>query len=45
MRAEGVKRGQALKSLSLSALIRPYGQRRQRDFFVRHLLGVEPRAN
>ena len=23
----------------------PYGQRRQRDFFVRHLLGVEPRAN
>lgn len=22
----------------------PYGQRRQRDFFVRHLLGVEPRA-
>jgi dipeptidyl aminopeptidase/acylaminoacyl peptidase len=21
----------------------PYGQRRQRDFFVRHLLGVEPR--
>ena len=22
----------------------PYAQRRQRDFFVRHLLGVEPRA-
>jgi dipeptidyl aminopeptidase/acylaminoacyl peptidase len=22
----------------------PYGQRRQRDFFVRHLLGVEPRG-
>jgi len=22
----------------------PYGQRRQRDFFVRHLLGVEPRS-
>ena len=21
----------------------PYGQRRQQDFFVRHLLGVEPR--
>ncbi|MFT5527523.1 MAG: dipeptidyl-peptidase-4 [Pirellulaceae bacterium] len=23
----------------------PYGVRRRRDFFVRHLLGVEPRAN
>ncbi|HVJ68015.1 MAG TPA: prolyl oligopeptidase family serine peptidase, partial [Caulifigura sp.] len=23
----------------------PYGQRRRQDFFVRHLLGVEPRAN
>jgi dipeptidyl aminopeptidase/acylaminoacyl peptidase len=22
----------------------PYGQRRLRDFFVRHLLGVEPRS-
>jgi dipeptidyl aminopeptidase/acylaminoacyl peptidase len=22
----------------------PYGQRRRRDFFVRHLLGVEPRS-
>ena len=22
----------------------PYGVRRRRDFFVRHLLGVEPRA-
>ena len=22
----------------------PYGQRRQQDFFVRHLLGVEPRS-
>jgi dipeptidyl-peptidase 4 len=22
----------------------PYGRRRQQDFFVRHLLGVEPRA-
>ena len=23
----------------------PYGVRRRRDFFVRHLLGVEPRAD
>jgi dipeptidyl aminopeptidase/acylaminoacyl peptidase len=22
----------------------PYGQRRRNDFFVRHLLGVEPRS-
>ena len=23
---------------------RPYGKRRRQDFFVRHLLGVEPRS-
>ncbi|MHC4452070.1 MAG: DPP IV N-terminal domain-containing protein [Planctomycetota bacterium] len=28
-----------------AALRSPYAKRRMRDFFVRHLLGVEPRAN
>ena len=28
-----------------AALRAPYARRRMRDFFVRHLLGVEPRAD
>ena len=45
-----IKAGQGLRADRLprrrttAPAASPYGERRRRDFFVRHLLGVEPRS-